>query len=168
MPYGGPPPRRSLQTRLLCLFPPRWLSGWLLVGLFLSQLTTPIPSLCSGLDSCGRVWDLRTGRCLMLLDGHLQSVLAMDFSPNGYHVATGGNDNAIRLWDLRKQSCVYTIPAHTNLVSHVKFQSELNMATHAVDSNPPLQVCMGGSWCPLRMTTRPRYGHTLAGPHCVL
>ena len=58
----------------------------------------------------------------MLLDGHLQSVLAMDFSPNGHHVATGGNDNAIRMWDLRKQACVYVIPAHTNLVSHVKFE----------------------------------------------
>ena len=76
----------------------------------------------SGLDSCGRVWDLRSGRCLVLLDGHLQSVLAMEFSPNGYHVATGGNDNAVRLWDLRKQACVYTVPAHTNLVSHIKFQ----------------------------------------------
>ena len=60
----------------------------------------------------------------MLLDGHLQSVLAMDFNPNGYHVATGGSDNALRLWDLRQQACVYTIPAHSNLVSHLKFQSE--------------------------------------------
>ena len=36
------------------------------------------------MDACGRVWDLRTGRCVMLCDGHLKSVLAIDFSPNGY------------------------------------------------------------------------------------
>ncbi len=37
----------------------------------------------SGLDAFGRVWDLRTGRCIMFLEGHLKSILAVDFSPNG-------------------------------------------------------------------------------------
>ena len=127
----------------VCFHPDGSLAGsWYPLPLFLISLILPLP-LHSGLDSCGRVWDLRSGRCLMLLDGHLQSVLAMDFSPNGYHVATGGNDNAIRLWDLRKQSCVYTIPAHTNLVSQVKFQSEPDILIGAHPQYPP---CHRHTW----------------------
>ena len=38
----------------------------------------------SGMDACGRIWDLRSGKCIMMLDGHLKNVLAMDFSPNGW------------------------------------------------------------------------------------
>lgn len=36
-----------------------------------------------GMDAFGRVWDLRTGRCIMFMEGHLKSVLAINFSPNG-------------------------------------------------------------------------------------
>ena len=39
---------------------------------------------CSGLDAIGRVWDLRTGRTAMVLDGHVQAIFAIDFSPNGF------------------------------------------------------------------------------------
>jgi WD40 repeat protein len=38
----------------------------------------------SGLDAIGRVWDLRTGRTAMVLDGHVEGILSMAFSPNGY------------------------------------------------------------------------------------
>lgn len=38
----------------------------------------------SGLDAIGRVWDLRTGRTAMVLDGHVEGILTMAFSPNGY------------------------------------------------------------------------------------
>jgi WD40 repeat protein len=37
----------------------------------------------SGLDAIGRVWDLRSGRTAMVLDGHVKDILAIDFSPNG-------------------------------------------------------------------------------------
>lgn len=74
------------------------------------------------MDSFGRVWDLRTGRCIMFMEGHLKGVLGIDISPNGYHIVTGSEDNTCKIWDLRKRSCVYTIPAHTNLVSCVKFE----------------------------------------------
>ena len=36
-----------------------------------------------GMDSCARIWDLRSGKCLMVLQGHLKNVLTVDFSPNG-------------------------------------------------------------------------------------
>lgn len=38
----------------------------------------------SGLDAIGRVWDLRTGRTAMVLDGHVEGILTIAFSPNGY------------------------------------------------------------------------------------
>lgn len=39
--------------------------------------------LLSGLDAIGRVWDLRTGRTAMVLDGHVQAIYSISFSPNG-------------------------------------------------------------------------------------
>jgi len=39
--------------------------------------------LFRGLDAFGRVWDLRTGRCIMFMEGHLKSIYSIDFSPNG-------------------------------------------------------------------------------------
>jgi U4/U6 small nuclear ribonucleoprotein PRP4 len=37
----------------------------------------------SGFDAIGRVWDIRTGRTAMVLDGHVKEILTMDFAPNG-------------------------------------------------------------------------------------
>lgn len=54
----------------------------------------------------------------------LLQVLGVSFSPNGYHLATGGEDNTCRIWDLRKRRTLYTIPAHSNLISQVKFEPQ--------------------------------------------
>lgn len=45
----------------------------------------------------------------------------MDWSPNGYQLATGSADDSIKIWDIRKLACAYTIPAHKSLVSDLKF-----------------------------------------------
>lgn len=37
-----------------------------------------------GLDAIGRIWDLRTGKTAMVLDGHIQAIFATAFSPNGF------------------------------------------------------------------------------------
>jgi len=74
-----------------------------------------------GLDAIGRVWDLRTGRTAMVLDGHVQAIFAIAFSPNGYQIATGAGDDTIRIWDMRSLKALYTIPAHLSNVSDVRF-----------------------------------------------
>ena len=38
----------------------------------------------SGFDARGLIWDLRTGRNIIALDGHLKKVISICFSPNGY------------------------------------------------------------------------------------
>lgn len=42
-----------------------------------------------GMDAHGRVWDLRSGKCVLVLEGHLKEILGIDFSANGYHCVTG-------------------------------------------------------------------------------
>ena len=55
------------------------------------------------LGGVGMVWDLRTGKGILPLVGHVKGILASDFSWNGYQLATGGDDNMLRIWDLRRR-----------------------------------------------------------------
>ncbi|KAF5917682.1 hypothetical protein HPG69_013518 [Diceros bicornis minor] len=103
-----------------------------------------------GLDAFGRVWDLRTGRCIMFLEGHLKEIYGINFSPNGYHIATGSGDNTCKVWDLRQRRCVYTIPAHQNLVTGVKFEPIHGnfLLTGAYDNTAKIWTHPG--WSPLK------------------
>lgn len=58
----------------------------------------------------------------MFLEGHLKSIFGVDFSPNGFQMATASEDDTCKIWDLRRRQSIYTIPAHTNLLSDVKYQ----------------------------------------------
>jgi U4/U6 small nuclear ribonucleoprotein PRP4 len=75
-----------------------------------------------GLDACGMIWDIRSGKRISILSGHSQGVLGLSFSPNGHDIATCGEDNSVRIWDLRRPNLEMThIAAHTNTVTSVKF-----------------------------------------------
>ncbi len=74
--------------------------------------------------AAGRVWDCRTGRTVLTLEGHVKQILALDFSCNGHHVVTGSDDHSCKVWDLRTKKCLYTIAGHRSLVSSVKFEKD--------------------------------------------
>ena len=38
----------------------------------------------AGLDAFGRIWDVRIGKAIQLLRGHVKQILAVDFAPNGF------------------------------------------------------------------------------------
>ncbi|KAI1263033.1 quinon protein alcohol dehydrogenase-like superfamily [Xylariaceae sp. FL1019] len=48
--------------------------------------------------------DAENGQILQSLDGHRDFGFACDWSPDGWHVATGNQDRTIRIWDARKWS----------------------------------------------------------------
>ncbi|KAI3990720.1 hypothetical protein MKX01_023020 [Papaver californicum] len=119
-----------------------------------------------GLDSLARVWDLRSGRSILSLEGHVKPVrcqltsyvlfyyfpcslwncstvvspvdLCMTFMRHfTFHC---GEDNTCRIWDLRKKKSLYIIPAHSNLISQVKFdpQEGYFLATASYDMTAKL------------------------------
>ena len=93
------------------------------VPAIISQSVDLLEPKHSGLDAIGRVWDLRTGKTAMVLDGHVQGIFAIAFSPNGYQIATGAGDDTIRIWDMRSLKSLYVIPAHRSNVADIRFFS---------------------------------------------
>lgn len=90
----------------------------------------------SGLDAIGRVWDMRTGRSSMTLEGHMKDILGLDWSPNGYHLASASADNTVKIWDVRTLRNLYTISAHQSLVSDVKYSKGVPGTNNNSASDP--------------------------------
>lgn len=90
------------------------------------------------------------GRCIMFLEGHLGSIFGTDFSPNGFHIATGSQDNTCKIWDLRRRQPVYTIPAHVNLISDVKYQGDGGSFLATCSYDCTTKIWSNKTWQPLK------------------
>lgn len=86
----------------------------------------------------------------MFLDGHLGSIFGVDFSPNGFHIATGSQDNSCKIWDLRRRQPIYTIPAHLNLISDVKYQPDNGNYLVTCSYDCTVKVWSNKNWQPLK------------------
>lgn len=54
-----------------------------------------------GDDKRIKVWDLRSSTVMGEFKGHSDTVLSLDWSPNGDYLASCGMDNTARLWPMR-------------------------------------------------------------------
>ena len=64
-------------------------------------------------------------RCTASMPGHAEAVLAVSFSPDGRHLASGSGDTTVRFWDLSTQ-----LPEHTCQAS--KTAATINFQAHAL------------------------------------
>ena len=64
------------------------------------------------------LWDVKTGKMIHSLEGHLRRIYSVQFSPDGKTLATCGYDATIRLWDL-KHGHEITELRHRNLSQRV-------------------------------------------------
>ena len=89
---------------------------------------------------------MRSGRCIAPIEGHLDKILSMSWSSNGYILATAGGDHSIRIHDLRQlRTNVYTIPAHTNLIRRIKFHDTDSILRIPKRTIEPLQHAYRGT-----------------------
>ena len=84
-------------------------------------------------DNTLRLWNLDTGDCLRVLEGHTASVYSVAWSPDGQRALSGSVDNTLRLWNLDSGDCLRVLEEHTNTV-------------YSVAWSPDGQRALSGSW----------------------
>jgi WD40 repeat protein len=72
-------------------------------------------------DHTLRLWDVRTGRELMVLRGHTGDVSSCDFSPDGSMLTSASSDKTLRLWDVSTGKELAVLTGHTKSVKSVAF-----------------------------------------------
>lgn len=73
--------------------------------------------LVSGSYDCTlRVWDLLTGECKFLLQGHTGKVYSVIVDDSRNRCASGSLDGTVRIWSLANGDCIHRLDGHSSLV----------------------------------------------------
>ena len=88
-----------------------------------------------------RIFEVKTGRCILTLTGHDNWVTDIMFHPNGKYLISTGDDKSMRIWDLAYGRCYRKIyNAHDHFISCFDMKGKL-AATGSVDTSIKLWSC---------------------------
>ena len=79
-------------------------------------------------DTTARLWNMRTGSTMKILEGHTDTVNSVALSENSKYALTGSNDGTARLWDLTTGATIGILEGHTDLVMSVAFSKNSQYA----------------------------------------
>ena len=65
-------------------------------------------------DQTVRLWDVETGRCLRVLEGHTGIVRSVAWSADQRRALSGSDDKTVRLWDVETGRCLRVLEGHTS------------------------------------------------------
>jgi WD40 repeat protein len=65
-------------------------------------------ALSGSVDHSVRLWDLRTGQCVRVMDGHTDNILSVSMDSACKTAVSGSSDTAVKLWDLGSGRCIET------------------------------------------------------------
>ena len=70
------------------------------------------------------MWDVKSGKLLHTLTGHVFGVTSVSFSPDGKLVLTSSIDGDARLWSVKSGATVQRLKFHTATVSQAAFSPD--------------------------------------------
>jgi WD40 repeat protein len=91
-----------------------------------------IPDLDSR-DNTLRVWELPTGRCLRVLEGHTDDVRGVSVTPGGLCAVSASKDKTLRVWNLETGVCELVLDGHTMGINSVSVTPDGLRAVSAGD-----------------------------------
>ncbi len=100
-----------------------------LSSLFSGELFRSVSSVCispdgklaltGSRDGTLRLWDLKSGKCFITFEGHIECISSVCISPDSKLALSGSYDDTLRLWDLGSGKCLRTFKGHSERVSSV-------------------------------------------------
>ena len=98
--------------------------------------------ICTGSrDKKIRIFEVRSGQCVLTLAGHDNWVTDIMFHPNGKYLMSTADDKSIRIWDLVQGRCYRKIyNAHEHFVSCFDMKGKM-AATGSVDTSLKIWAC---------------------------
>ncbi|MDV2992565.1 MAG: Tol-Pal system protein TolB [Chroococcidiopsis sp. SAG 2025] len=96
------------------------------LGNILSAAFSPNGQLLATCDTdCHvRVWEAKTGKIVLICQGHSNWVRCVAFSPDGQTLASCGADCTVKLWSVRDGVCIKTFTEHRHEVFAVAFSPD--------------------------------------------
>jgi small GTP-binding protein len=89
-------------------------------------------ALSGGADNALRLWDLGTGRCLHVFEGHTGAVGGVAWGKDQRSaLSCSSHDRTLRLWDLKTGLCLRILEAHTGGVVGVASSGDGRLALSA-------------------------------------
>jgi WD40 repeat protein/DNA-binding SARP family transcriptional activator len=81
------------------------------------------------------VWQLATGQKLASMSGHQDSIVGLDFSPEGKYLATSGRDNIAKVWEIATGHGLLTLSGHMGPLNAITFSPDgKRLATASEDT----------------------------------
>lgn len=68
-------------------------------------------------DNTLKIWDARSGRVLLSMEGHTDKIWACGYSPDGSTVLSASEDKTLKMWDARSGHAILTLAGHTDRVT---------------------------------------------------
>jgi small GTP-binding protein len=79
-------------------------------------------------DTTIRQWDVETGRCLRVLEGHTGAVWSLALSADQRRALSGSADNTVRQWDVETGRCLRVLEGHADTVRNVAWSADQRRA----------------------------------------
>lgn len=93
-------------------------------------------------------------RCSSSMPGHSESVISVQFSPDGRYLASGSGDTTVRFWDLTTETPQYTCTSHKHWILCLAWSP---------DGRKLASGCKKGQICIWDPVTGHQLGRTLTG-----
>ncbi|HEY9811435.1 MAG TPA: WD40 repeat domain-containing serine/threonine-protein kinase [Halomicronema sp.] len=73
------------------------------------------------MDKTAKLLNVRNGQIIRKFKGHLKSLRALAFHPNGEIIASGSKDGRIKLWNIHTGHSIQTLSGHSKVVTNLIF-----------------------------------------------
>ncbi|MCP4582232.1 MAG: TIR domain-containing protein [candidate division Zixibacteria bacterium] len=86
-------------------------------------------------DNTACLWDMETGHCLCVFNGHTSPVLYVGLSADQRHVFSGSRDRTVRMWDVDTGKCLRVFNGHLGTIWSVAWSTNQRRALSGSSDN---------------------------------